>query len=93
MRRILDWRKTGLASDWCYEQMNIDHIQMAIPVGGEDAARLFYGDIVGLAEIPKPTELALRGGCWFAADNMQLHLGIDPDFHPGKKSACCVAHG
>ncbi len=66
--------------------MNIDHIQIAIPIEGEIIARAFYTDLLGLIEIPKPAELVARGGCWFQAENMQLHLGVDPVFHPAKKA-------
>ena len=41
----------------------IDHVQLAIPAGGENAARAFYRDLLGLVEQPKPPELAKRGGC------------------------------
>lgn len=64
----------------------IDHVQIAMPAGGEEAARKFYRDIVGLAELPKPAALATRGGCWFAIGGQQLHLGIDPDFRPARKA-------
>src|SRR5690349_2112411 len=30
-----------------------------------------------MAEIPKPPALAARGGCWFQAGAVQLHLGIE----------------
>jgi hypothetical protein len=43
----------------------IDHVQLAMPAGGENSARQFYGRLLGMAEIPKPDELAKRGGCWF----------------------------
>jgi catechol 2,3-dioxygenase-like lactoylglutathione lyase family enzyme len=66
--------------------MHIDHIQMAMPAGRESDAIGFYVDVLGLKEIAKPAELALRGGCWFQTGNMQLHLGIDPDFQPAKKA-------
>jgi 4-hydroxyphenylpyruvate dioxygenase-like putative hemolysin len=39
----------------------IDHVQLAIPAGGEDAARAFYAGVLGLVEQPKPPELAKRG--------------------------------
>ena len=39
----------------------IDHVQLAMPAGAEDTARSFYRDILGMSEIPKPTELAKRG--------------------------------
>ena len=67
---------------------SIVHVQVAIPVGGEDAAREFYGGLLGLKEIPKPPDLAKRGGCWFELPEGtcgQLHLGADPDFRPAKK--------
>ena len=43
----------------------IDHIQIAAPKGSEDKARAFYGEILGMKEIPKPENLQGRGGCWF----------------------------
>jgi hypothetical protein len=43
----------------------LDHVQIAMPAGGEDAARAFYGALLGLPEIPKPPDLATRGGVWF----------------------------
>ena len=39
----------------------IDHIQLAIPPGGEDRARAFYVGLSGFEEVVKPAELAARG--------------------------------
>ncbi|MDB5430622.1 MAG: glyoxalase [Caulobacter sp.] len=64
----------------------IDHVQIAIPVGGEDAARPFYRDLLGLTEVPKPPELAKRGGCWFEGGAFKLHLGAEADFHVSQKA-------
>jgi catechol 2,3-dioxygenase-like lactoylglutathione lyase family enzyme len=64
----------------------LDHVQLAIPAGGEDAARRFYVETLGLAETPKPPHLALRGGCWFEAPGLRLHLGVDADFRPARKA-------
>ncbi len=66
--------------------VRLDHIQLAIPPGGEDLARAFYSGILGLTEVPKPPELAKRGGAWFAAGPIVLHLGVDPDFRAAKKA-------
>lgn len=71
--------------------LGFDHVQTAIPVGSEDAARSFYGDLVGLAEIPKPADMAGRGGCWFAIGSLQLHLGVERDFRPAKKAHVALA--
>lgn len=32
----------------------LDHLQLAMPVGREDEARAFYGDLLGFAEQAKP---------------------------------------
>jgi hypothetical protein len=64
----------------------IDHVQIAIPEGGEALGRGFFGDLLGLEEIPKPPELQARGGCWFDLGGAQLHLGVDPDFRPARKA-------
>ena len=45
--------------------VTIDHVQLAIPKGGEAAARRFYGELLGFAEVAKPPALDVRGGCWF----------------------------
>ena len=63
----------------------IDHVQIAIPVGGEDQARPFYGDLLGLTEVPKPAELAKRGGCWFEGA-VKVHLGVEQDFRANVKA-------
>lgn len=64
----------------------IDHVQLAMPAGGEQAAREFYGGLLGMIEIPKPTELAKRGGAWFTSGAVQIQLGIEADFRPAKKA-------
>jgi len=64
----------------------IHHVQLAIPAGGEDAARRFYGDALGMTEHEKPPVLAARGGCWFRGDGWEVHLGIEGDFRPARKA-------
>jgi catechol 2,3-dioxygenase-like lactoylglutathione lyase family enzyme len=64
----------------------LDHLQVAMPRGREAEARAFYTGILGLTEIMKPANLAVRGGVWFALGSQQLHLGVEADFHPAKKA-------
>ncbi len=64
----------------------LDHIQIAMPAGAEDAARRFYGGLLGLQEIPKPPTLAGRGGCWFQGHGIQIHLGVEAEFRPAAKA-------
>jgi catechol 2,3-dioxygenase-like lactoylglutathione lyase family enzyme len=64
----------------------LDHVQIAAPSGCEPAARHFFGDLLGLVQLPKPAPLSARGGCWFALGDHQLHIGVDPDFAPARKA-------
>ena len=63
-----------------------DHVQLAMPAGQEAVAREFFCGVLGMAEIPKPAELAKRGGCWFQSGEVQIHLGVEADFRPAKKA-------
>ena len=65
---------------------HIDHIQLAAPRGCEEAAREFYGRLLGLEEIEKPEPLKSRGGCWFRVGSRQLHIGVEDPFNPAKKA-------
>ncbi len=64
----------------------IDHVQIAIPVGQEAAARAFYGELLGLTEVPKPPTLAGRGGCWFSRGSVHVHIGVEADFRAARKA-------
>lgn len=64
----------------------LDHLQLAMPAGREAEARAFYGTLLGLSEVPKPPDLAKRGGCWFACGALQLHLGVEAEFRPAMKA-------
>ncbi|PQZ87445.1 glyoxalase [Arthrobacter sp. MYb214] len=71
--------------------MRLHHVQLPMPRGQEAEARRFYGEALGLGEVPKPPSLAGRGGCWFRAFNAdavvaEIHLGIDDPFIPAKKA-------
>ncbi len=65
---------------------DIDHVQIAAPRGCEDAARKFFGELLGMPEIEKPQALRARGGCWFQAGPRQLHIGVEEDFRPAAKA-------
>ena len=66
--------------------VGLDHVQLAMPAGGEDRARAFYAGVLGLAEVSKPADLAARGGCWFEGGGVSIHLGVEADFRPASKA-------
>jgi RimJ/RimL family protein N-acetyltransferase/catechol 2,3-dioxygenase-like lactoylglutathione lyase family enzyme len=88
--RYLDYAVYAtLAADWSGVSPSIiglDHVQVAAPVGCEDDARGFYGDLLGLSELEKPEALRDRGGVWFACGAQQFHVGVIEDFSPATKA-------
>jgi catechol 2,3-dioxygenase-like lactoylglutathione lyase family enzyme len=72
--------------------MRLHHVQVSCPAGGEDAARQFYADALGLTEVAKPSALAGRGGCWFRAyDDLgrvtaEIHVGVEEPFTPARRA-------
>jgi catechol 2,3-dioxygenase-like lactoylglutathione lyase family enzyme len=66
--------------------LSLDHVQIAMPAGEEDKARRFYIEQLGFTETPKPPDLAKRGGAWFQAGSVQIHLGVEADFRPARKA-------
>ena len=72
--------------------MRLHHVQVACPPGGEEAARSFYADGLGLVEVAKPEALQGRGGCWFRAYDAagavaaEIHVGVEDPFVPARKA-------
>jgi catechol 2,3-dioxygenase-like lactoylglutathione lyase family enzyme len=64
----------------------IDHVQLAMPAGGEPAARAFYEGVLGIPEVKGSARVANRGGCWFIRGELKVHLGIDEAFRPARKA-------
>jgi catechol 2,3-dioxygenase-like lactoylglutathione lyase family enzyme len=65
---------------------DVHHVQLAMPPGRERAAREFYAGVLGMTEVAKPAPLAARGGAWFRAGAVELHLGVEADFTPARKA-------
>jgi ubiquinone/menaquinone biosynthesis C-methylase UbiE/catechol 2,3-dioxygenase-like lactoylglutathione lyase family enzyme len=68
--------------------LGFDHVQVVAPrtEDGEARARRFYGELLGLAEIPKPDALAGRGGAWYRCGDLALHVGLDGEFQPARRA-------
>jgi catechol 2,3-dioxygenase-like lactoylglutathione lyase family enzyme len=72
--------------------IELHHVQVACPPGGEDDARRFYAEGLGLTEVEKPADLAGRGGAWFRAYDgrgalaAELHVGVEEPFAPARKA-------
>lgn len=71
----------------------LDHVQVSCAAGDEGLARAFYGQLLGMAEPPKPPVLAARGGCWFRSGSAVVHVGVEPNFSPASKAHPCLLSG
>jgi catechol 2,3-dioxygenase-like lactoylglutathione lyase family enzyme len=78
--------------------LTLDHIQLAMPAGEENAARAFFVGVLGMTEDEKLEPLRARGGVWFRVShtggtkNVVIHCGVEDTFVPQKKAhpAFCV---
>ncbi len=72
--------------------MRLHHVQVSCPRGGEDAARRFWAEGLGLVEVEKPEALRARGGAWFRAYDAtgtvgaEVHVGVEDPFVPARKA-------
>jgi catechol 2,3-dioxygenase-like lactoylglutathione lyase family enzyme len=64
----------------------LHHVQIVMPEGAEGAARAFYAGVLGLWEVEKPEPLRARGGAWFEAGEIRVHLGVETPFAPARKA-------
>ena len=73
--------------------MRLHHVQLSCPEGGEEAARRFWVEGLGLAEVAKPSALAGRGGAWFRGEAVEVHVGVEEPFAPARRAHPALVHG
>jgi catechol 2,3-dioxygenase-like lactoylglutathione lyase family enzyme len=56
--------------------LRVGHVNLSID--DVDAARAFYGELLGLAQAPRPPD-AGRPGCWFSLGDVELHLSLEAE--------------
>ncbi len=76
--------------------MLLHHVQLSAPTGGEEEARRFWVDALGLVEVEKPAALRGRGGCWFRhldgeRVTAEIHVGVEEPFTPARKAHPALA--
>jgi catechol 2,3-dioxygenase-like lactoylglutathione lyase family enzyme len=74
----------------------LQHAAVTFPPGSEAALRGFYGDVLGLAEMPVPAEVAQHGWIWFATDDDGVELHLIPDDRapdPARRHHFCLQVG
>ena len=64
--------------------ISVHHAQITVPKEAEEAAREFYCGVLGMTEVPKPSELDGRGGFWLEVGDRQVHVGTEDN--PARES-------
>jgi len=77
---------TGIVQTPSMRILRLDHVQLAMPAGGEESATAFYEGLLGIPRVAKPPHLEVRGGCWFENGDLKIHLGVDDDFRSARKA-------
>ena len=77
---------TGIVQTPSMRILRLDHVQLAMPAGGEESATAFYEGLLGIPRVAKPPHLEVRGGCWFEDGDLKIHLGVDDDFRSARKA-------
>ncbi len=57
--------------------IKVNHVNVTVPSVLEDAAKHFYGTVLGLRQIPKPEGTRQNMGAWYDLGGIQLHLSIE----------------
>lgn len=72
----------------------LHHVNITIPVGGEDDEAAFLTQILGYERIPAPVADGIPTVYWFEyPDGTQLHLSEDPEHHPSVRSHVALELG
>ena len=77
---------TGIVQTPSMRILRLDHVQLAMPAGGDESATAFYEGLLGIPRVAKPPHLEVRGGCWFENGDLKIHLGVDDDFRSARKA-------
>ena len=69
--------------------MQLQHVSVPMPVGGQEAARSFYSGLLGLGEREVPPKLDPSELVWFrAGDDLELHCFESDDRPPRSQHFC-----
>lgn len=72
--------------------LRLQHTSIPMPVGGQEAARAFFGGALGMTEVSPPSTLDRSRLVWFKAgeDGHEIHLFVDESMnrHAGAQHLC-----
>lgn len=84
------WR-SGLLIDITTMAIQLHHVNVTVPSKLEAATKDFYGEVLGLEQVPKPAA-ARQSGAWYQIGANQLHLSVeDEEIGPLSSRHICFA--
>ena len=66
----------------------LHHVNVTVPSQLEAAAKHFYGSILGLKQVPKPST-SRQSGAWYEIGQTQLHLSVEEEPRPLSSRHVC----
>jgi catechol 2,3-dioxygenase-like lactoylglutathione lyase family enzyme len=70
--------------------LGLDHVQVTVSREQLDAAKRFYGEVLGLSPAPRPGDPA--EGAWYQIGPVQLHLALEdrasPEANRSRRHVC-----
>lgn len=58
--------------------ITLHHVNVTVPAELEQTTKQFYGEVLGLEQIPKPST-SRQSGAWYQIGPNQLHLSVEAD--------------
>ena len=56
----------------------LHHVNVTVPADAEAEAKTFYGNLLGLEQLPKPSGTR-PSGAWYQIGSNQLHLSVEKE--------------
>src|SRR6185436_13552803 len=66
----------------------LQHVNVTVPPALEAAAKHFYGEILALKQIPKPS-MSRQSGAWYEIEPTQLPLSVEEEDTPLSSRHVC----
>lgn len=65
--------------------VGLHHVRLAMPPGGEQAAREFYTGLLEMHDVT-PSGVEGRGSCWFRSAGLEILVGVESPFTPAAEA-------
>ena len=66
----------------------LHHVNITVAADLEAATKEFYGQVLGLKQVPKPAT-SRQSGAWYQIGDTQLHLSVDDERGPLSSRHVC----